>query len=231
LFLFLFLVLSMPYVLYLKLLGKSKPYEAAVKSQNAARCGFKAILFLSGVKLSVTGEEKIPGDRAVVYMANHRSFFDIVVASSRFVRPTGFLAKQELSKVPLLAAWMRIIHCKFIDRSSLKQGLKVIHECADEVKNGISICIFPEGTRSKGKEGELLEFHDASFQVALKSGAPIVPIAIKNSRSCFEAQFPWVKSSDVSIEFGAPIETSGIDRSQKKEIIVRTRAAIEEMLK
>lgn len=97
-----------------------------------------------GVHLTVEGKEHVPTDQAVLYIGNHRSIFDIVITYAQCPNLTGYISKDGVNKVPLLGIWMRRLYCLFLDRKDLKQGLKTILTAIDQVKSGISICIFPE---------------------------------------------------------------------------------------
>ena len=224
------LTFSMPYAFYVWLVSRKDPYRAAEIANRVARWAFRCLTVIAGVKLHVEGEENIPADRSVVYMANHRSFFDVILTGTRLQRPTGYLAKKEIGQVPLLGVWMKLIHCGFVDRKDVRQGLKVVLAMIEDVKKGYSIFIFPEGTRSKGDEKELLPFHDASFKVAVKPGAPVVPVAISGSRQILEAHFPWVRSGEVTIKYGEPIDTASLSREEQKELSLRVRENIINML-
>ena len=112
---------------------------------------FKVLHVLAGIELTVIGEENVPKDEPVLYVANHRSMVDIVITYARCPRLTGFVAKDVVKKVPALRVWMRRLHCEFLDRKDIKEGLKIILSCIEKVKKGISIFIFPEGTRNKNK--------------------------------------------------------------------------------
>ena len=104
---------------------------------------FKVMLKVSGVEVTVIGEENIP-DEPVLFIGNHRSYFDILLTYSRCARLTGYIAKKEMLKYPLLRDWMKRLYCLFLDRDNIKEGLKTILAGVDEVKKGISVCIFPE---------------------------------------------------------------------------------------
>ena len=105
--------------------------------------------------------------------ATHRSYFDILLTYTRCVRRTGYIAKKEMERYPLLSNWMKYLHCLFLDRKDIKQGLKTILTAIEKIKSGISICIFPEGTRNKNQdESELLPFHEGSFKIASKDRMP-----------------------------------------------------------
>jgi len=192
----------------------------------------KVIAWLAGTRLTVIGEEHIPKDTPVLYISNHRSYFDIILTYARCPRPTGYVAKKEMLKIPLLSRWMKFLHCQFLDRSDLRAGLKMILSCVDLIKNGVSITIFPEGTRGKGSnELEMLPFHEGSFKVATKSGCPIIPIAISGSSAIFEDHKPYVRRRDVTIEYGAPIYPAQLSKEDQKALGKYTQGVIEEMLR
>ena len=173
---FLYLILSIPVLLVLLLIRKKKPEVCDKVSRALIRWIFRVILFFTGTKITVEGQENIPKDRAVLYIGNHRSYFDILVTYTTVPGSCGFVAKKELSRIPLLKNWMELIHCLFLDRSDIKQGLQMILSGCEEIKSGTSICIFPEGTRGKTEsELELGEFHNGSFKMATKTGCPIIP--------------------------------------------------------
>lgn len=109
------------------------------------------------------------------------------------------------------------MHCLFLDRTNVKEGLKTILTAIEKVKNGISIFIFPEGTRNK-TPGTLMEFKGGSFKIAEKSGCPIIPVTMVNMSDIFEDHLPRVKKTRVVIEFGTPIDMNSLDREEKKHI-------------
>ena len=131
------------------IIGKFSPMTKDISSLRMVQAIFKFILWITGAKVTVIGEENVPKDQAVLYVANHRSYFDILLTYSRCPIRTGYVAKKEMERYPLLSNWMRNLYCLFLDREDIKQGLKTILQAADYVKSGISVCIFPEGTRNK----------------------------------------------------------------------------------
>ena len=163
------------------------------------------------------GQEKVPTDRAVLYVGNHRSYFDILLTSVRAPRPTGYVAKIEMLRYPLLRNWMRNIRCTFLDRKDVKKGMKTILDNIALLKKGISVCVFPEGTRNR-TSASLLEFHDGSLKMAEKSGCPIVPMAINNSGAIFEDHLPKIVKSHVVIEYCDPIYMEDLSKEEKRFI-------------
>lgn len=216
-FVVLFLILSIPIMIVEWIIGKFNPDVKSRSSLAIVNWAFRCVRFLAGAKVEYIGEENVPSDSAVLYVGNHRSFFDIVLTYPRVPRPTGYVAKKEIEKVPLLNVWMRDLHCLFLDRNDVKAGAKMILTAIDMIKNGISVCIFPEGTRSK-TEGEFLPFHEGSFKIASKSGCPIVPMTIVGSAGIFEDHFPKIKRAKVVVEYGKPIYVKELPKENQKQL-------------
>lgn len=229
LFVLLYLIIGIPVLAVEWVIGKFNPYAADISQLRMVQWAFKVILFLSGTKLTVIGEENVPADEPVLYIGNHRSFFDIVITYARCPRLTGYISKLSMKKVPLLSIWMTRLHCLFLDREDIREGLKTILAGIDNIKNGISMCIFPEGTRNKTDE-LLLPFKEGSFKMAEKSGCAIIPMALTNSAEIFENHFPFIKSTHVILEYGKPIYPNDLDKETKKKIGAHCHGIIEEML-
>lgn len=215
LFVVLFLVLSIPLLIAEWMIGKFNMDLKNRSSLAIVNWAFGVCLRLSGVTTTIIGEENVPRDTAVLYVANHRSYFDILLTYIRVPRPTGYVAKKEMLRYPLLVNWMKNLHCLFLDRTDLKAGMKTILTAIDKMKSGISICIFPEGTRNKVSD-TFLPFHEGSFKIAEKSGCPIVPICINNSAGIFEDHIPKIKKAHVVIEYCEPVVIKNLPREQRK---------------
>ena len=212
-----FLIFSVPIVLWDQYVGKKNPEKCDWRSLRIVQFMFRLILRISGVHITVKGFENIPEDRAVLYVGNHRSYFDILVGYATVPGLTGFVAKKEMDRWPLLRTWMRKVHCLFLDRQNMKEGLKTILEGIEQVKNGISVWIFPEGTRNRNEDiMDKLSFKEGSLKIAEKSGCPVVPVAITGTAEIFEKQTPRVRSSNVTIEFGKPFIIKELEPEQKK---------------
>ena len=227
LFVALFLVCSIPLMLVEWIIGKFNPDLKNRSSLAIVLWAFRTALWMAGTKVIVKGEENIPQDTAVLYVGNHLSLFDIPITYVRVPRPTGYVAKLELEKVPLLRFWMTNLHCLFLDRKNIKQGLKTILTGIEKAKSGISICIFPEGTRNKNNDC-VLPFHEGSFKIAEKAGVPIVPMVLVNTASIFEDHFPKVKKTTVILEYLEPIYLDKLEKEQKKFIGAYVHDLIEE---
>lgn len=226
-FVFLFLVLSIPLLIAEWIIGK---FNMDVKNRSSlaiVNWAFRVCLFLSGVRVTVRGGENVPKDTPVLYIGNHRSYFDILITYVRVPGPTGYIAKKEMLRYPLLADWMKNLHCLFLDRTDIKQGLQTILAAIDKIKSGISICIFPEGTRNKVNH-TFMEFHEGSFKIAAKTGCPIIPMTICNSAGIFEDHFPKIKKAHVILEYGKPIYFDRLSKEDRKHLGVYTQNIIKE---
>lgn len=220
LFVIIFLILSIPVFFVEWLIGKWNPGIKDRSSLAIVSWAFRVVMLCSGVKATYIGDENIPKDEAVLFVGNHRSYFDIVINYAhlgKLKKLTGFIAKQEVNKVPLLRVWMRYLHCLFLDRSNIKAGLKMILSAIDLVKSGISIFIFPEGTRNKVVD-TFLPFHEGSLKIAQKTGCAIIPVAINNSASVLEDHFPRIKKAHVVVEYGKPVYIKDLPVENQKQV-------------
>lgn len=229
LFLIIYLLVSLIIFVFLAIVGKFNKNLKDRMSFAIVIWGLSVMKFLSGAKITVKGLENIPDDTAVLYAANHRSYFDIVIGYTLVKPLCGFVSKKEIKKVPILAGWMKRMHCLFLDRSDIRAGMKMVLEGVDSLKNGISIFIFPEGTRGK-TDDSLKEFKEGSFKMAEKANVPVVPVSFNNTSAIFEDHFPWIKKANVVVEFGKPIYMDTLDKEQKKHLGAMVHDEIKTML-
>ncbi|MCX4321101.1 MAG: lysophospholipid acyltransferase family protein [Lachnospiraceae bacterium] len=227
LFVILFLIFSIPLLIAEWIIGKFNMDLKNRSSLAIVNWAFRVCLWFSGVSLTVIGEEKVPKNTAVLYVGNHRSYFDILLTYTRVPRPTGYIAKKEMLRYPLLVNWMKNLHCLFLDRDNIKEGLKTILEAIDKIKAGISICIFPEGTRNRVPD-TFLPFHEGSFKIAEKSGCPIVPMCLNNSAAIFEDHLPKIKKTQVILHYGKPIYIKNLPKEDQRKISAYTKNIIQE---
>ena len=196
-------------------------------SQRIVKLAFGKVLFLSGIKKKVIGVERVPKDRSVLFIINHRGFFDIILAFYTVPVLSGFVSKKEIAKVPGLRLWMRLIRCVFLDRENPREGIKAILKGIENIKNGTSMFISPEGTRNSG-EG-LLEFKPGSLKMAEKAGCPIVPVAITNANKVFEDHLPWIKPAEMTIEYGEPIYIQELSKEARTKLLEHCREKVLEL--
>jgi len=216
-FLTLFLVLTIPVMIVEWIINKFNPQLRRKTSNAIVKWGLGVCVFLAGTKITTIGLENIPKDQAVLYVGNHRSYFDIHLLAMHAPGPLSFLSKKEMLRYPLLCHWMMLIDSTFIDRGDIKQGMKVILKNIELLKEGISVSVFPEGTRNKTDE-ILLPFHDGSFKMAEKSKCPIVIVTYNNTRNIFEAHMPRVEKQHVIMEFSKPFYMSDLAPEDRRHI-------------
>ena len=227
LFVALYLIIGIPILFVEWLVSKKFRYAADISQLRMVQWAFKVILILSGVHLTVIGEENVPKDTPVLYVGNHRSFFDIIITYARCPRLTGYVAKDSMLKVPLLSLWMKRLYCLFLNRSDVKEGLKTILTGIDQIKHGISMCIFPEGTRSK--DGKVGRGKTGVALIAARSGAAVVPAGI-----VFEGKLRF--RSKVTVKYGKPIAPEDIqlekelDPHKLKAVKVKIMGEIKELV-
>ncbi|MDC7280286.1 1-acyl-sn-glycerol-3-phosphate acyltransferase [Butyrivibrio fibrisolvens] len=214
LFISIFLICSIPIWGILFIIGLFNKKAKDVIGYKCVAWAFGVVAFLAGVKYEVHGIENVPKDKSVLFIGNHLSYFDIVLAYHLSPHVTGFLSKDDLKKVPLLNVWMMMNYCLFLTRTDPRQDLKLILKAQDYIKAGISMFIFPEGTRSK--TGEMAPFHEASLKIATKTGCPIVPVCFTNTREILEAHMPRIKKTKVVVTFLPAIDPNALEGENKK---------------
>ena len=234
-FLIIFLLVSIPVIGVELIIGLFSRKTRDVSSLCIVAWAFRVLCFISGVHLKIEGQENIPKNEAVLFVSNHRSIFDVVILYGqigKMKKLTGFVAKKEMRAAPVIGWWMQLLYCKFLDRKSLKQGMKIILECIEDVKNGISIVIYPEGTRGKADdETEIAAFKEGSMKIAQKGGVKIIPVAMSHTRDIFEKQAPCIRSTDVRLIYGEPVDPAAYSKDDQKRLGEITREKIICLLK
>lgn len=228
-FVILFLIFS--YILFFIewIVGKCNKNAKDYSCLRIVQWGFGVVLKISGVTVTVIGEENIPEEPSL-FVGNHRSIFDILILYVRCKRLTGFIAKDSIEKVPSLRVWMRHLYCLFLNRKDPRSGMKIVLDAIERIKNGISICVFPEGTRNKGEELTLLPFKEGTMKIATKTGCPIVPVSLNNTAAIFENQFPKIRKSHVVLEYGKPIDPKELDKEEIKHVGAKCQEIIQETI-
>jgi 1-acyl-sn-glycerol-3-phosphate acyltransferase len=189
-----------------------------------ARIWAKSILFVSGIKVEFEGLTNIDPSKSYVYMSNHRSNFDIPVLLGCLPIQFRWLAKAELFKIPIFGRAMSGAGYVKIDRSNRVSAFKSINQVAAKMKNGVSVMIFPEGTRSE--DGDVKPFKKGGFVMAVDTGAPIVPVILRGTRSIM-AKGSWrINPGDVTLSIEKPIDTTGYTRDTKEDLIKIVRSVI-----
>ena len=220
-------ILSIPMYLVEFIIGLFNPMLKHKIAQAIVRVVFKFWLWLAGTKYTIIGRDRVPKDEAVLYIANHRSFFDVFLGYAFIPNPVAFVSKKSIKRIPCVAQWMYFLSCMFLDREDIKSGMEMIKKSINVVKSGISVFICPEGKRNS--TDEILPFKEGCFRIATRTNCKIVPLCYTNTESAFEAHLPWVKKTRVTMEFGEPIDVSSMDRAEQKRLGEKMRNIIQEM--
>lgn len=186
-------------------------------------------LWAAGVKVEVRGLENINPQSSYVYAANHQGLFDIFAVLGRLPVQFRWLAKEELFRFPFLGRAMTAIGYIPIDRTDRRKAFESLNQAALKVRNGTSVVIFPEGTRSL--DGVLQEFKRGGFVLAIKSQQPMVPISISGSHRVLPKHGEWsVEPGKILMTVGKPIPTAGCSAKGKEDLMITVREAIRKHL-
>ncbi|MDF2947056.1 MAG: putative 1-acylglycerol-3-phosphate O-acyltransferase [Bacillales bacterium] len=186
------------------------------------------IIRKTGSSVSVSGLENIPQDQAVLFVGNHQSNFDIPLLVGYLERPVGFVAKIEINKIPILSRWMKLLHCVLMDRSNRRQSLQAIKDGIDNLKNGYSMVIFPEGTRSKGKG--MVPFKQGSLKLGTAAEVPIVPFVITGTHDLMETADSLFGKGNVTLKVLEPINFSEYRDIDNQELVAIIQSRINKEL-
>jgi len=186
-------------------------------AHEVARWWGKTLLMFSGVKVRLIGatEAIVPG-QPYIFMANHQSAFDIFTLLAGLPVPFRWVAKEELFKIPIFGPSMRRAGYIPINRANPRDAVRSLNKAAQRIREGISVVVFPEGTRSE--DGKLLPFKGGGFVLAIKSSVPIIPTAIHGTFEVKPRGSFWVHPRTVYIHFAPPIETKGY-RTRDKDVL------------
>lgn len=157
------------------------------------------LIALTGSKVEIKGKEHIPADGAVLFVANHQSYFDIPVMYVCMDRVTGFVAKDTLAKIPTLADWFRYLPSVTIARGEARKALEAVLQAAKLLQGGHRLVLFPEGTRSA--DGTLGEFKAGSLKAGQKGKAAVVPVALDGVVKLMNRSTIWMSPADITVTF------------------------------
>jgi len=183
---------------------------------------------LAGIRTRVAGGSHLRPGEAVVFCCNHQSNIDPPILFQALHPRLHVLFKHELTKLPLLGRAFQIGGFVPIDRRSREQSMAAIEQAAASLRNGNSFLTFPEGTRSR--TGELLPFKRGPFLMALKAQVPVVPVAIQGGSHSMRKGSPIVRPTTVSVRIGEPVDTRGMDISDREALADLVRSRVEDLI-
>lgn len=177
---------------------------------------------LSGVRMEATGRDRLDPGKAYIYMSNHVSNLDPPVIVKLLPHRVAFMAKAELFKIPILSRAMRLASFVPVERKNREAAINSVHEAAKVVQGGMSMLVYPEGTRSR--DGRLLPFKKGPFHMALESGASVVPITMVGTHEAWPKGKFAIHPRTVTAVFHEPIDSRRFQT--REELLAAVRASI-----
>jgi 1-acyl-sn-glycerol-3-phosphate acyltransferase len=176
-------------------------------NHRLARLWGKIALWANWVKVTVEGLDHVPGQGPYVFMVNHQGSYDIFALLGHLPFQFKWLAKKEMFSIPILGLAMKATGYIFIDREGTRETVKAMNNAAERIRDGMSVVIFPEGSRSP--DGSIQPFKKGGFTLAIKSKVPIVPVAITGSAEIIPKGKMRVRPGSITIRVDRPVETKG----------------------
>jgi 1-acyl-sn-glycerol-3-phosphate acyltransferase len=199
------------------------PFQAGILTVRIA-------LAIVGLRYVVEGGEHIL-DRPAVYCVNHTSNVEppvLFAALRRLVPRLAILYKRELRKLPILNIGFDLVGFIPVDRGNREQTTRALETAVARLNAGTSFLVFPEGTRSR--TGELLPFRKGAFVMAMRAGAPVVPIAISGARDAMRKGSSIIRPATIRLRVGTPIETRGLPDDRRDDLVHSVRTAVQQLL-
>ena len=187
----------------------------------------KHVLQVFGVRVHVQGFENLEQGKSYVYVSNHASMFDIPAVLGHIPDQVRIVYKKELAYVPIWGWSLAVGHYIAIDRFKAKDAMKSLDEAARKIRNGASVLLFAEGTRTR--TGKLQPFKRGAFALAARAGIPVVPLTINNSFNILPKGSLRIRPADISLVVDKPIPTSNVDgKADEMKLMEEVRQVIAE---
>lgn len=188
----------------------------------------RVLCALSFVKVEVKGRQNYDKNKSYIFVANHQSIYDIFVVYGWLINKFKWIMKNTLRKIPFVGLACHKAGHIFIDRSNPIRAKQSLEEAKNKLKNGSSIVIFAEGSRTKN--GKLGKFKRGAFKIAEDLKLPIVPMSIKGTFDVMPVFSYYIKPGKVTLTIHEPIDTQNLNEHTMDEFIENTRNAIEKGL-
>jgi len=187
----------------------------------------KTLSFIFNIKLVVKGKHNLQ-NRNYVFASNHASLIDIPLLLIAVNRYTVFIAKSELSKIPIFKSILDMAGFIFVDRKNNDNAVKSMNNLMEDIKKiPRSVAIFPEGTRTS--DGKLLPFKKGAAIFAINTNIPVIPVAISGTYSWSKKKLFDISQSVISFEFGEPITTENYSFDDRDYLTEKIKANIKNM--
>ena len=184
----------------------------------------KSILWVAGIKVQARGLENFDPEKPYVFMCNHQSNFDIFVLFSALPAQFRWIAKAELFKIPLFGRAMRGAGYISIERKDRKKAIQSLRHAAGRIRSGVSVMIFPEGTRSP--DGNIGEFKKGGFVLAYDAGVPITPVVLNGTWSIMSKDSLRITPGNVRLTVLPAVNVTDYSKTDKPKLIGDVREKI-----
>jgi len=184
----------------------------------------RLILGAHRVRVTVTGAERLAPAQPYVFIANHTSMVDIWALQVAIPHSFRYVAKQELSRVPILGRGMEGAGNIFIDRGNRSSAFAAYDEAARRIRGGLSAMVFAEGTRSL--DGRLQSFKKGPFILGIQAGVPVVPVVVEGAFELTPKGARYIRPGEVSVRIGEPILTAGMTPDDRGALSEQVREAM-----
>ena len=188
---------------------------------RVARAWARGILFVSRIKVTVKGLSNLNPSESCIYMSNHLSNFDIPLLLGHLPVQFRWLAKAELFRIPIFGLALRRAGYVRIDRANLRSAITSLKRAADIIRDGVSVLVFPEGTRSR--DGKLRAFKKGGFVMAMDSGVPIIPIVLHGTWEIMSKTGLRIKPGNAVLEILPPVDVSAYAGRNKEDLMASVR--------
>jgi 1-acyl-sn-glycerol-3-phosphate acyltransferase len=221
-------IISFFLTLYVLLLGPLLILHALATGSvellyRAGLSGVRFIMRVVGVRFRVEGLDNIPAG-VCIFVANHTSNADPPAVVGAIPRRISVLVKHTLFRIPIVSRAFRLARFVPVNRSNRDAAIASVETAIEYVKEGVSFLIYPEGTRSE--DGRLRPFKKGSFVMAIKSGAPIVPISVAGAQRIMRKGELAIHPGEIVVRFGKPVDASAYTLEQRDELTARVHAAV-----
>ena len=226
---YLLLLFTYPVIFYPKYLN----YRKKTQKREAFSYLFmhrlaKVLFYATGSRIEIRGLENIPKDGPALFVSNHQGHMDSLIIEAFINKPKGFISIKEYQRAFILRTWMKHMGCVFMDRGNIRQQFMCIAQATENLKNGQSMVVFPEGKMNDGKE--TFEFQKGWLRMATKSRVPVVPITIKDSYKVISYNGRRLSPAKIECIISKPIDTSFVKKSEENDFVLKVRDVILENL-
>lgn len=212
------IVLVLPWLILWTLVTKNPDpmYNAAMKA-------VRFLLRVVGIRVRSEGLGNIP-PCVCIFAANHVSAIDPLTFIPAIPRRVAILIKRELFRIPILSRAMKLAQFVAVDRTDRESAAASVEACVERLKRGISVAVYPEGTRSP--DGRLRPFKKGAFVMAIAAGVPIVPVSIVGAQKLLQKGSWKIRGGEAVIRFGPPVYAAGYGSDRRNELLARVESLI-----